>query len=64
MKSVESNEGRIGGKNSLYFSFIHYEYIYKNQSNLPNKLQLYMTSFLISYNSIFKVDILIGYNYI
>ena len=41
MKSVESNEGRIGGNNSLYFSFIHYEYIYKNQSNILNKLQLY-----------------------
>ena len=32
-------------------------YIHKSQSNLPNRLQLYMTSFLIGYNSICKVDI-------
>ena len=42
MKSVESNEGRIGGKNSLYFSFIHYEYIYIKTN----------PTFLINYNSI------------
>ena len=47
----------IGGNNSLCFSLIHYEYIYKSQSNLPNRLQLYKTSFLIGYNSICKVDI-------
>ena len=31
-------------------------YIYKSQPNLPNRLQLYKTSFLLGYNSICKVD--------
>ena len=32
-------------------------YMYKSQSNIPNRLQLYKTSFLIDYISICKVDI-------
>ena len=32
-------------------------YIYKSQSNLPNRLQLYKIGFLIGYKSICKVDI-------
>ena len=51
----------IRGKNSLCFALIHceyiYNYIYKSQSNLPNRIQHYMISFLIGYNSICKVDI-------
>ena len=54
-----NQEERNGGENSLMFLLIHYEYIYiyKSQFNLPNILQLYMTSFLIGYNCICKVDI-------
>ena len=52
IEKCRKQERRIGGKNSLCFSLIHYEFIYKSQSNLPNRLQLYMTSFLIGYNFI------------
>ena len=45
--NCKEQEGRIGGKNSLYFSLIHYEYIY-------TKVNL---TFPIDYNSISKVDI-------
>ena len=34
-----------------------YIYTHKSQSNIPNTLQLYKTSFLIGYNSICKIDI-------
>ena len=59
----KEQEGSIGEKNFLYISLIHYEYIYiyiyiyKSQSNLPNRLQLYKTSFVIGYTSIYKVDV-------
>ena len=43
---IESKRG-IGGKNSFYFSLIHCEYIYI-KANL---------TFLIDYNSIYKVNI-------
>ena len=49
----KEQEGRVGGKNSLYFSLIHYEYIY-----IYIYIYIYKTNlnFLINYNSIRQVS--------